>query len=125
MKPLATYSIALLLVVLVTGCDRAFTPEIDSVTPPELHVLVRDADGNAVSGADVSLYRTTEDRDAGTNAFHTATTDSEGRVVATADDIGEAGVIHVAVTSDDRTGQGSTPYMLLTDGITLYTIVVQ
>lgn len=124
MKLLSTFSILLLTAALVTGCDRAFTPDIESETPPELHVFVRDGNGGAVSGATVSLYRTAADRDAGTSAFVTGTSDNDGRVVATAAEIGEPGVVYVRATSGDASGTGATPYLLLTDGVTYYHLTV-
>lgn len=125
MRLLSTLSILLLTAVLVTGCDRAFTPDIDSETPPELHVFVRNADGDAVSGATVNLFRTAADRDAGTSAIHTGTTDSQGKVVATAADLGQPGVVYVSASSGEMSGEGATPYLLLTDGITYYYVTVE
>jgi hypothetical protein len=124
MRLLFLLPLLLLTAALITGCDRAFTPDIESETPPELHVFVRNAGGTAVSGATVGLYRSAENRDAGTNAFFTGTSDSEGRLVATATDIGTPGVVYVHATSGNAVGSGATPYLLLTDGITYYYLTV-
>jgi hypothetical protein len=124
MRLLIALPLLLLSTVLIAGCDRAFVPDIESETPPELHVFVRNVDGVAISGAAVGLFRSAENRDAGSNAFLTGTTDGEGRVVATAADIGEPGVVYVRATSGDAVGTGATPYLLLTDGITYYHVTV-
>ena len=124
MRLLSTFSLLLLSATLVAGCDRAFTADIESETPPELHVFVRNAEGAPVAGADVSLFRSAEDSAAGTNAFHTAASDGEGRVVATAEDLGEPGVVYVSAASGELRGQGATPYVLLTDGITYFNVTV-
>lgn len=124
MRRLPTLAL-LLAVLLVAGCDRAFTPDIESQTPPELHVFVRDADARIVTGATVSLYRTEADRDAGANAFHSGTTDATGKLVATEQQIGQPGVVYVSASKDGLSGQGATPYLLLTDGVTYFHLTIQ
>jgi hypothetical protein len=109
----------------LVGCDRTFTTEVDGVTPPELHVIVKDAQGARVQGATVSIFSSQASLEAGTNAIKTGQTDTEGKVVATASDLKNPGEFFVRAQRDGLTATAKTPYLLLTDGHTYFTLKLQ
>lgn len=117
--------LASIIVFFFASCDREMTFDTISVTPPELHVFVWNANGNAVNGAAVTVFKSMSDLNAGTNQLASSTTSSEGKAVFTKNDLKEPGKFYVKAVSNDLTASKETPYLLLNDGHTYLNITLQ
>ncbi len=118
----------LLFVFALFSCDRTFDTDIESKTPPELHVIVQDVDETPLEGADVSIYNDEEDYTDESNELSTKTTNDEGKVIFTKDDLEEPGIFYVRATYETLDNSGSnieTPYLLLNDGHTYFYTTVE
>lgn len=117
----------LFFVFALFSCDRTFDTDIESTTPPELHVIVQDSDEAPVEGADVTLYTSEEDYESESNELSTKTTNGDGKAVFTESDLKEPGFFYVRATYealDNSASNIETPYILLNDGHTyFYTII--
>jgi 5-hydroxyisourate hydrolase-like protein (transthyretin family) len=114
---------SMLLAFALFSCEREFENDIVSTTPPELHVITQNADGDPVEGADVTLYTSEEDYNNETNALATQTTNAEGKAVFTESELTDPGVYYVRAVDGALNNSGSetaTPYLLLNDGHTYF-----
>jgi hypothetical protein len=121
------FSIAILLLIFA-GCDREFENDVISITPPELHVVVRDSNVARVEGAQVELFNTQAAYDSRTGAIASKTTGSDGKAVFTKEELRDPGMFYVAVSKDGETNAGTefrTPFLLLTDGHTHFFVTIQ
>lgn len=123
MKKLIAF--ASIILFFFASCDRDMVFDTISVTPPELHVFVWNANGNAVNGATVTVYKSMDDLNNGTNQLISATTGSDGKAVFTKNDLKEPGKFYVKAVSNDVTANKETPYLLLNDGHTYLNITLQ
>lgn len=115
--------IFLLTIFVSTGCERVFENEVESVTPPELHVFVKNNEGIFVEGVQVMLFQTQDDYTNKTNSLASKTTDSEGKAVFTETELSEPGMFYVHAEKDGVTNSASTvqtKYLLLNDGHTFF-----
>lgn len=120
--------IFLLLTFALFSCERTFENEIVSTTPPELHVITENPDGDPIEGANVILYASEEDYNAESNALVTKTTNAEGKAIFTESELAEPGVYYVRATSGGQNNSGSetaTPYLLLNDGHTYFYTTIE
>ena len=122
MKKLIAF--ASIILFFFASCDRDMVFDTISVTPPELHVFVWNASGNAVNGATVTVYKSMDDLNNGTNQLVSVTTGSDGKAVFTKDDLKEPGRFYLKAVSNDLTANKETPYMLLNDGHTYLNITL-
>lgn len=122
MKKLIAF--ASIILFFLASCDRDMVFDTISVTPPELHVFVWSANGNAVNGATVTVYKSMDDLNNGANQLSSATTGSEGKAVFTKDNLKEPGRFYVKAVSNDLTANKETPFMLLNDGHTYLNITL-
>ncbi len=113
----------MILGVLTSACDRDLEFETISVTGPALEVQVEGAAVNGsypkIEGATVTLSNS-----AG-QSLATATTNAAGRVIFTKEQLKEKGTFTVTAQKEALAGQGTTPYLLLNDGVTLFVVIVQ
>lgn len=114
-----------LLFLIITSCDRTFENEIITVTTPELHVFVWDTEGNAVEGANVTLFKSNDDLNNDENQVASGATDNEGKIIFTEENLKEPGKFFVKVINNDLTVTKETPYLLLNDGHTYLNITLQ
>ncbi len=107
------------LSVFFISCDREVDEEIISVTPPELHVIVYlgEDDSARITGSEVILYNTEEDRTNGINEISRALTDSNGVAIFAENDF-KRGVLYISASKESVIGQSTTPYLLQNDGKT-------
>lgn len=105
------------------SCDRDMEFETVSVTDPGLEVLVEGAATNntypKIEGATVELFTNND------QSLATATTDASGKVTFSKAQLKEKGVFKVKVKKGALAGEGTTPYILLNDGVTLLIITVK
>lgn len=113
------------LILVFASCERDLVFDTISVTPPELHVLVSDADGNKLSGATVTIYKSADNATNNTDAIATVSTDIDGKAVFTEEELKEPGIFFVKAESNDISVIKETPYMLLNDGHTYVNITLQ
>lgn len=122
MKKLIAF--ASIILFFFASCDRDMVFDTISVTPPELHVFVWNASEDAVNGATVTVYKSMDDLNNGTNQLVSVTTGSDGKAVFTKDDLKEPGRFYLKAVSNDLTANKETPYMLLNDGHTYLNITL-
>ena len=118
----------MLFVFALFSCERTFETEIETTTPPELHVITENSAGDPISGANVSLYTTEEDYINETNVLSTKSTNGEGKAIFTESDLAEPGVYYVRASSgalNNDASQTSTPYLLLNDGHTFFYTTIE
>jgi hypothetical protein len=112
-----------ILIFITVSCDRVFENEVETTTPPELHVIVEDANDEKVSGATIELFGNQEDFDNKSSVIATKTTDMEGKAIFTESELDEPGIYYVHAEKDGATNAASstsTPYLLLNDGHTFF-----
>jgi hypothetical protein len=113
----------LVLGFIAVSCDREIEFPTTSVTDPALEVQVEGPLTNnaypKIEGATVSLYSSDN------TLLATGTTDSDGHVTFTKDQLKEKGVFTVTATKGALTNTATTPYLLLNDGVTLFIIQLQ
>ena len=121
MKKLFLFLVAASL--LSQACERDLAFETISITDPGLEVQVEGiAEGTnypKIEGAMVEVLNS-----AG-QSLATATTNANGRVLFTQEQLKEKGVFTVKAQKDALSGEGTTPYLLLNDGVTLFTLTIQ
>lgn len=105
------------------SCNRDIEFPTINVTPPSLQVQVEGPLTNnaypKIEGATVTLY-------SGDNTLlATGTTDSQGHVTFTKEQMKEKGVFTVTATKGALSKTANTPYLLLNDGVTLFIIQLQ
>ncbi|WP_353125404.1 hypothetical protein [Parapedobacter pyrenivorans] len=109
--------------ILSQACERDLAFETLSITAPALEVQIEGvAQGTEypkIDGATVEVLNS-----AG-QSLATATTDAKGRVLFTGEQLKEKGVFTVIAQKDALSGEGTTPYLLLNDGVTLFTLTIQ
>lgn len=119
-KLLAIFAI---LTILTTSCERDLDFETISVTEPALEVQVEGpAQGTTypkIEGATVEVLNS-----AG-QSLATATTGANGRVLFTKEQLKEKGTFTVRAEKESMAGEGTTPYLLLNDGVTLFVLTIQ
>lgn len=125
MKSYTVFYVCLMVAFLSFGCERSFNNEIVSSTPPELHVFVENGSGTTVSNATVRIYSNENDFANNQNAIKSETTDNNGKVVLTESTLGEPGTFYVRASNNGMSGEGETPYLLMNDGITYFTVTIQ
>ncbi|MBN1986303.1 MAG: hypothetical protein JW761_08365 [Prolixibacteraceae bacterium] len=113
------------LILFFASCERDLVFDTISVTPPELHVLVSDPDGNKLSGATVTIYKSADNATNNTDAIATVSTDTDGKAVFTEEELKEPGIFFVKAETNDISVIKETPYMLLNDGHTYVNIILQ
>lgn len=118
--------------LLLTSCDRDFEFDTISVTQPGLEVTVETVtkvnDVNQytkIAGATVFLYNNSTDFANQTNPLGQKVSDTNGKVLFTQSELGSKGVFYVRAIAGTLTGTGTTPYMLLNDGVTALFITLQ
>lgn len=111
------------MAVVNVSCDRDLEFETISVTDPGLEVLVEGVSVNntypKVEGATVELFTNSD------QSLATATTNASGKVLFTKAQLKEKGVFKVKVKKGALAGEGTTPYLLLNDGVTLLIVTVK
>ncbi len=122
MKNIITLTV---IILFFASCERDIVFEVISETPPELHVIVKDADANKVSGAIVTVYKSADDRDNSSGQLASVTTNGDGKAVFTEDNLKEPGIFYLRVESNNLTALESTPYLLLNDGHTYFNVTIQ
>ncbi|MDR1556180.1 MAG: hypothetical protein LBS88_04000 [Tannerellaceae bacterium] len=115
--------IYILFVVFITiSCDRDLEFETKTTTEPALEVQVEGVAVNnthpKIEGATVELFNNNE------QLLATATTNAGGRVCFTKDQLKEKGIFSVKAAKGNLTGEGTTAYLLLNDGVTLLIITI-
>jgi len=117
------FAIVAVLAILTTSCERELEFETISVTEPALEVQVEGpAEGTTypkIEGATVEVLNS-----AG-QSLATATTDAKGRVLFTKAQLKEKGTFTVKAQKENLAGEGTTPYLLLNDGVTLFVLTIQ
>lgn len=113
------------VILMLMSCERDMVFDTISVTEPELHVIVKDVDGNTLSGVAVSIYKTMDDLNNGTGVLGTSSTDNNGKAVFTESQLEEPGKFYVKAESNSLTASAETPYLLLNDGHTYFNITLQ
>lgn len=112
-----------MLIGIATSCERELEFETISVTEPALEVQVEGvAQGNTfpkIEGAAVEVL------DSNGQSLATGTTNAKGRVVFTEAMLGQKGTFTVRAQKDGLVGEGTTPYLLLNDGVTLFMLTIQ
>ncbi len=116
---------ASIILFFFASCDRDMVFDTISVTSPELHVFVRNVDGNAVNGATVTIFKSMDDLTNSSNQIASANTDNEGKAVFTKNELKDPGKFYVKAVSNDLSASKETPYMLLNDGHTYVNITLQ
>lgn len=113
----------LLIGLIAASCDRDLEFDTITVTDPALEVQVEGvATGTTypkIQNATVELYNS------GGEKLATATTNAGGRVIFTKEQLKAKGTFTVKVNKDALSGQATTPYMLLNDGVTFLTVTIQ
>lgn len=113
----------LILGFVAVSCDRDLEFDTISVTPPALEVQVEGPAVNntypKISGATVELFNSNN------QSLATATTNSDGKVVFTKEQLKEKGVFRVTASKDGKVAEATTTYLLLNDGVTLLIISLQ
>ncbi|MGV8136898.1 MAG: hypothetical protein AB2L20_16940 [Mangrovibacterium sp.] len=109
--------------LIVASCDRDLEFDTITVTDPALEVQVEGvATGTTypkIQNATVELYNS------GGEKLATATTNSGGRVTFTKEQLKAKGTFTVKANKDALSGQATTPYMLLNDGVTFLTVTIR
>ncbi len=117
------FAILALLASITTSCERQLEFETISITDPALEVQVEGAaQGNTypkIEGAVVEVL------DSNGQSLATGTTNASGRVVFTQATLGKKGTFTVRAQKDGLVGEGTTPYLLLNDGVTLFILTIQ
>ncbi len=108
---------------LFVACERDLEFETLSVTDPALEVQVEGVPSGTtypkIDGASVEILNS-----AG-QSLATGTTNANGRVLFTKEQLKEKGAFTVRAQKGALAGQATTPYLLLNDGVTLFTLVIQ
>ena len=120
--------IAMLFVFALFSCERTYETEIKTNTPPELHVIAQNPDGDPIDGASVNLYSSEEDYTNDTNVLSSKTTDGDGKAIFTESDLADPGVYYVRATSgalNNDASETATPYLLLNDGHTYFYTTIE
>lgn len=120
--------ISMLFVFALFSCERTFETEIETTTPPELHVITENPDGDRIEGANVSLYTSQEDYTNETNVLSTKQTNGEGKAIFTESDLADPGVYYVRATNgaqNNDASQTETPFLLLNDGHTYFYTTIE
>ncbi|MGD8748880.1 MAG: hypothetical protein PVI44_10460 [Balneolaceae bacterium] len=125
MKQIKLLSLAFIFCVTFIGCDRSFQKDIISTASPELDVFVRDSNRVAVEGAEVLIYRTEEDFNNQTDPIMNGNTDDNGKVTANEEVLQDPGNFYIRASKGGKEGSGKTPYILLTDGVTYFDVIIQ
>lgn len=109
--------------ILLISCDRDFELDTISVTEPALEVQIEGpAEGNTfpkIEGATVEVLN-----GAG-QSLATAVTGTSGRVLFTREQLKEKGTFTVRAQKEGMSGEGTTPFLLLNDGVTLFILTIQ
>lgn len=117
------YIVVIVSALFLGSCweDEQF-PGGGEAAPASLQINVTDAvSASPVSGATVQLYHTSQGYITETDAAVVKTTDDQGNVVFTKDELGEPGAKYFNVISGDKrnwSSVSSTPAMNLTSGVT-------
>ncbi len=105
------------------ACNRDLEFDTISVTPPTLTVQVEGAPVGTtypkIDGATVEIYNSEDVK------LATKTTNAAGQVVFTKAELQKEGIFKAVCIKGALTGNGTTAYMLLNDGNTLLTVVIQ
>lgn len=113
----------LLAGLMVSSCDRDLEFDTISVTEPALEVQVEGtATGTIhpkIENATVELYNSEAEK------LATATTNANGRIVFTKGQLAEKGTFTVKAYKDGLSGEATTPYILLNDGVTFVIVTIQ
>jgi len=107
----------------ITACEREFPYEIESVTPPELHVIVKYSDNQPAVNARVRLFDSLDDFIAGNPDLASRQTDDAGLAVFTEEQLRSPGIFYVSASLgmlDNSNSSYITPYILLNDGHTKF-----
>jgi len=113
--------ISMLFVFALFSCERTFETEVKTTTPPELHVIAQNADGDPIEGASVSLYTSQEDYTNETNVLSSKQTNGEGKAIFTESELADPGIYYIRATNGTQNNDASqteTPFLLLNDGHT-------
>lgn len=112
-----------ILGLITTSCDRNIEFSAISVTDPALEVQVEGPMVNnaypKISGATVNLLSSNN------TLLSTKMTDSNGHVTFSKTELKEKGIFTITVSKDALSKTANTPYMLLNDGVTLFTVQLQ
>lgn len=113
----------LLIAFVAISCDRDFEFDTKTVTAPALEVQVEGVAVNdtypKIEGATVELFNNSD------QLLATATTNASGRVMFTKDQLKAKGIFKVKATKGALTGEESTAYLLLNDGVTLLIVTIE
>jgi hypothetical protein len=118
-------SIFLVMILSFTSCERELETDIISVTPPSLEVVVRDQANAGIANADVMLYTDEGAWNAEGAPVLTKQTNGEGRVEFSKDELKDPGFFYLIATDGVLKAKAKTKYMLLTDGKTLFEVILK
>lgn len=120
-----------LIIFALTGCDRTGVfEEFDHATPYEFHVVAcsdaADVHLQPIPGVLVELFRSKDERTAGTPVYASGTTGTDGKVIFTEATLNPAGNVDVAkgfyylklTKTGYQTTEADSRYLLLNDGHT-------
>lgn len=108
-----------------TACDRELETDILSRTPPALQVNVRDAANKPFPAAAVRLYRDEAAWNSEGTATVTRQTDANGSLQFTQEELANPGFFYLITTNGSLKVKSKTPYLLLNDGVTHFTVVLK
>ncbi len=110
---------------MFTACERDITAEIVSTTAPALQVNVKDASGAPYQGASVKLYDDEAAWNAESEPLKSGQTTADGSVLFSNETLKSPGFYYVIATQGSLKAKAKTPYLLLNDGKTYFTITLK
>lgn len=136
MKAYINSLFVLLMVLLLTSCDRSgIFEEFDKEIPWNFCVIAvtDDAHTNVVSGATVEVYLTKEDRDNGTNIYLSMTTNDKGEALFSLADFDKQnkgpeaikGIYYLKVYKGNLAKSDLTRYLLMNSGTTYQWLILE
>ncbi|MGV8095083.1 MAG: hypothetical protein AB2L24_24780 [Mangrovibacterium sp.] len=110
--------------LIAVSCDRDLEFDTISVTDPALEVQVEGVATEAntypkIADATVELYNSNG------QLLATATTNTNGRVIFTREQLVEKGTFTVKASKGGLSGEATTAYLLLNDGVTFLIVTIQ
>ncbi len=109
---------AMLLILSQTACNRDYEADIMGTTPPAIEVVVKNAAGQPLQNTTVKLYKTEAAWNAETGEIASVTTNGQGTVVFTEQQLIEPGFYFLLATDGTKKAKVKTKYFLRTDGRT-------
>jgi hypothetical protein len=118
-------SIIIVVALALSSCERELEADIVSVTPPSLEVVVRNDANAGIANADVMLYTDEAEWNAEGAPLLTKQTNGEGRVMFTQEELKEPGFFYLIATNGALKAKAKTKYILLTDGKTIFEVILK